>query len=175
MKTAKGVLIGRRLRRSHVADGRSSSAAPFEKIPLVYERAFGGPQVPANPVGVGHKGAAGPDGKKRLPNFETPGKLIRSPGDTPPVAGLGAIHPVWKPRWDLVGTYDKAWFKTRWPYYPVDFNYAFFQAAPEGQRLPKVNGDEEFELVGMHADRGAFGGRLPCVAPRASSCAEDPR
>ncbi len=103
MKTAKGVLdrsiavFGDRTWQT----GVPSSAAPFEKIPLVYERAFGGPQVPANPVGVGHKGAAGPDGKKRLPNFETPGKLIRSPGDTPPVAGLGAIHPVWKPRWDL--------------------------------------------------------------------------
>ncbi len=144
-----------------------SAPATFDKLPLTYERAFGGPDYLANPVGVGHKEAADASGAKRLPNFETPSKPVVSPNDTPPPAGLGPIHPQWKARWSLMGTYDPAWFGTRWPYYPRDFDYGYFQSAPPGQRLASVNGDEEFELLGLHREHASLRGRLPGVRARA--------
>jgi hypothetical protein len=144
-----------------------SAPAPFTKIPLTWERAFGGPDHPLNPAGVGFRGARAKDGAARLPNFEAPGKLVKAPDDAPPPAGLGPIHPLWPARWGLLGTYDKAWFKARWPYFAPDFDPAFFQAAPPVQRLDALDGDEEFELVGLHSVHGALRGALPGARARA--------
>ncbi|MFO0547012.1 MAG: DUF2169 domain-containing protein [Polyangiaceae bacterium] len=144
-----------------------TAPAAFDKIPLGYGRAFGGPEFAGNPHGVGHRGAPGPDGARRLPNFEKVGDLIKAPTDTPAPAGLGALHPMWRTRAALLGSYDAAWFRTRWPYFPDDFDYRYYQAAPPSQRLRKVDGDEAYELVGLHPKHGALAGKLGGVRARA--------
>lgn len=141
--------------------------APFTAIPLSWERAFGGAGHRDNPAGVGFRGARAKDGAPRLPNFEIPSKLIKGPDDAPQPAGLGPIHPLWPARWGLIGTYDKAWFKTRWPYFAPDLDPGFFQAAPPAQQLDALDGDEEYELMGLHPTRGSLRGRLPAARARA--------
>ncbi|MEP7122675.1 MAG: DUF2169 domain-containing protein [Byssovorax sp.] len=138
----------------------------FETMPLTWERAFGGPAFEANPVGAGHKGNAGKDGVARLPNLEDPAHLIRSPGDAAAPVCFAPIAMLWKERWSKLGTYDRRWFKQRWPYFPEDFDWAFFQIAPRAQQLPYLVGDETFTVVGMRPDMPRLDGRLPGLRAR---------
>ncbi len=115
----KVAVLGDRTWQRSVVTTAPTDPAPFVKIPLRYERAFGGPRFDANPLGTGHKAAAGADGIARLPNLEQPEALVRSPGDAPAPACFGPIPTLWRERWSLLGTYDRSWFKARWPYFPV--------------------------------------------------------
>jgi len=116
--------------------------APFVKMPLVWERAFGGHDEssdpaaadPRNPVGLGFRGrnSTRPIAGTPLPNIEEPTALISSPTQMPPPAGLGAVAPHWQPRQGYAGTYDNAWMEQRAPYLPDDFDARFCQVAPAG-------------------------------------------
>ncbi|WP_437755071.1 DUF2169 family type VI secretion system accessory protein [Sorangium sp. So ce1389] len=130
-------------------DLRISPPAPFERMPLVYERAFGGvlkhdPEKGPleidhrNPVGVGFGLRSAPAEKamRRLPNLEDPAHLISGARDRPPPAGFGFIAPSWEPRRRYAGTYDDAWQETRAPYLPRDFDARFFNAASPGLVCP---------------------------------------
>lgn len=130
-------------------DLRISPPIPFERVPLVYERAFGGVQKhdpekgpleidQRNPVGVGFGLRSAPADKavRRLPNLEDPAHLISGARDRPPPAGFGFIAPSWEPRRRHAGTYDDAWQETRAPYLPKDFDARFFNAASPGLVCP---------------------------------------
>jgi uncharacterized protein YjbI with pentapeptide repeats len=138
----------------------------FETMPLTWEHAFGGPAFEANPVGAGHKGHTSKDGVARLPNLEDPAHLVRSPGDAAAPVCFAPIAMLWKERWSKLGTYDRRWFKQRWPYFPEDFDWAFFQIAPKAQQLPYLTGDETFSVVGMRPDMPRLDGRLPGLRAR---------
>ena len=141
---------------------RISSPEPFERIPLAWERAFGGTEASAddptradgedrNPVGAGFRSRV--SGRKLegllLPNLEDPAHLISSPGDRPAPVGFGAIAPHWKPRPKYAGTYDAAWQKSRAPYLPDDFDPRFLMVAPEDQQVPGyLKGGEPVEIAG---------------------------
>jgi uncharacterized protein YjbI with pentapeptide repeats len=133
----------------------------FDKIPLVYERAFGGPGAPDNPVGRGHGDSA------LMPNLELNGKLVTSPTDRRAPACFAPIAMEWTARWSLQGTYDKKWFKSRWPYFPADFDWSFFQSAPPEQRLEYLRGDEPYDARGVHPDLVSVRGTLPGERARA--------
>lgn len=142
---------------------RATTPVPFTEMPLSYERAFGGPAHAANPVGVG----AGPgDIGLRLPNLEEFDALVRAPSDAPPPACFAPIAPSWAARRAHLGTYDARWLRARWPYWPDDLDYQHEQSAPRAQQLPHVEGDEPFELVGVHLDHPVLHGWLPGVRPR---------
>ena len=126
--------------------------APFASMPLVYERAFGGPSHPANPLGAG---------AERLPNLEDPDRPIVGPGDTPPPVCFAPVPPTFPSRAGKLGTYDGRWLATRWPYFPEDFDWAHFQSAPTPQQLDWLQGDEPFEIAGMRSDHPIVRGRLP--------------
>lgn len=138
----------------------------FTSLPMRWENAFGGPKFDKNPAGVGHKAAAGADGVPRLPHFENPDQLIHGPGDSPDPVCFGAISPQWKDRATFVGTYDGEWLAERWPYFPKDFDGSFFQHAPRSQQLDYLEGDEPFEITGMHPKLALIRGTLPGVRPR---------
>lgn len=131
----------------HWIDGTGNLAshpAPFEAMPLVFERAFGGvdslppsgtPSEDAkrryerrNPLGKGfrHKG---PVKGLALPNLEDPRRLIGSVSDRPPPACFGFLGPDWEPRVKLAGTYDEDWMRRRMPLLPADFDARFYNAA----------------------------------------------
>lgn len=131
----------------------------FQKVPLVYERAFGGPGFEKNPVGLGRHGDL-------LPQLEAPDHLVTSAGDAPDPACFAAIPARWQARWSLLGTYDARWQKSRWPHFPEDFDWSFFQSAPPEQQLEHLDGDEPFELVGVLSSYPKLKGTLPGVRPR---------
>jgi hypothetical protein len=153
--------------------GEATPPQPFQRMPLVWERAFGGvdpakgtPQAEArNPVGAGFKA---PNGEKELegmplPNLEDPASGITSWKDRPAPACLAPIPPHWEPRRSRAGTYDAAWQKSRAPYLPKDFDPRYFQLAPEGLTAPAYfQGGEVVDLTGL-TPSGRFVFRLPAL------------
>jgi uncharacterized protein YjbI with pentapeptide repeats len=135
-----------------------SDPEQFESVPLVYENAFGGPEVADNPVGRSAQSAL-------LPQLEDPRKLLTSPAERPAPMGFGAIPMSWPGRSAKLGTYGKEWLRNRYPYFPDDFDWSFFQAAPSTQQLEAVVGTEPFTLVGMHREHPRLEGQLPGCRP----------
>jgi hypothetical protein len=154
-----------------------SSPEPFEKLPLIYERAFGGwdrshpdPKKqafePRNPVGTGFRSKHGKPGEVvRLPNLEDPRNPLRDYHDTPPPACFGFTSPDWQPRASFAGTYDEAWMKDRMPLLPTDFDRRFFNAASPGLIAPGyLKGDEPIWIENA-SPRGTLSFNLPGVSP----------
>jgi len=149
----------------------ASAPQPFEKVPLVYERSFGGADSKSdtpekdwewrNPVGTGfaisRRNAAG----LKLPNVEDPQNLIGSWSDRPSPAGFGAIECHWQPRASYAGTYDDHWMKTRQPLLAEDLDDRYFQCAPVDQQVPGfLRGGEAVILHNLHP-RGRIQFSLP--------------
>ena len=150
-----------------------SEPLPFTKMPVTYERAYGGfdPQLrntesPAwdvrNPIGTGYaKSAAAIDGQK-LPNIEYPDQRIRSWNDRPRPAGFGPVCTHWQPRVELAGTYDEHWQQTRFPLLPDDFDDRHYQCAPVDQQAPRfLVGNEPVALINLTPQ-----GKLHFLLPR---------
>ncbi len=138
-----------------------SNPEPFEKIPLVYERAFGGwdrsadsedryGYEPRNPVGVGFVSKHGRimEGSS-VPNLEDPADPLPAPGARCRPAGFGFISPDWHPRASFGGTYDEAWVNNRAPLLPRDFNRRFFNSASDGLTASEfLVGNEWIQVMG---------------------------
>jgi hypothetical protein len=148
-------VIGDRHWTKSVVGTTASKPTPFERLPLVWERAFGGWDrsnadpakhafEPRNPVGTGFRSKHGRfEEGTRLPNLEDPERPLKSHGDSPPPAGFGFIAPHWQPRARFAGTYDDAWSRQRKPLLPMDFDRRFFNAAAPGLVAPGfLRGDE---------------------------------
>lgn len=142
-----------------------SAPARFRRIPLSAGRAFGGPGFEPNPLGRGH-GAPPPGVPHFLPNIEDPKALIKSPRDVPAPVLFGPVPPSFRARASKLGTYDERWLRSRWPYFPADFDWGYFRAAPPEQQMDYLEGDEPFELLGMSAARPAIHGYLPGLRVR---------
>jgi hypothetical protein len=128
-------------------NGRISAAAPFVKMPIVYERAFGGfdpatrdtdkPQWDVrNPLGTGFALSGSSAEGQRLPNIEYADRQIGSWDDRPEPAGFGPVCSHWQPRVRLAGTYDEKWQQERFPLLPLDFDDRHYQCAPADQQAP---------------------------------------
>jgi hypothetical protein len=138
-----------------------SDPIPFIKIPITYERAFGGMDLMdddekmhdwelRNPAGCGFATKANHLIGKPIPNFEYPGELISNWKQRPRPAGFGPIAGHWCPRVKLAGTYDENWEKTRLPLLPEDFNERYFQNAPEDQQVQGyLKGGEQVVLLNL--------------------------
>ncbi len=160
--------------------GRKTAPQAFVKIPLVYERAFGGThavngEVAAiearNPVGLGFAGERAPDELNGfpLPNLECPQQLITDVRDTPAPACLAAIAPYWQPRTAYAGTYDQLWQQERAPYLPDDYSPRFMNCAhPDLICRGFLQGGEAVHIRGMHPG-GDFVFKLPQVQLRHSA------
>jgi hypothetical protein len=174
---AKTVRVyGDRVWDSGPAGAVPTHPSPFERMPLVWERAFGGTDEtekgptsePRNPVGAGFRMADGtkPLGGMALPNLEDPFAPITSWRDRPQPACFAPIAGHWQPRLSYAGTYDKKWQKTRAPYLPTDFDPRFFQIASPGLVCPAYLRGGEMVVVHGATPDGALSFRLPAVAVR---------
>jgi hypothetical protein len=153
-------VFGDRYWTSIMGFAAKTDPAPFIRIPLQYEYAFGGwdrrhenpdkHRVESrNPVGVGFRQGWWDrvEEGSRLPNLERPGDLIRDPADHPEPIGYGFLGVNWEPRVRLAGTYDDAWQKARQPLLPLDFDRRFYNAAPQDQIVNGyLRGDESVYL-----------------------------
>lgn len=167
-------VFGERHWKGGLVSPRPSTPEPFLRMPLVYERAYGGIHAqeggrgkvlsePRNPVGRGFRGrrSASEMAGQPLPNLEDPLKLIEGISDTPAPAGFGFVAPSWQPRQSFAGTYDHAWQTQRSPYLPLDFRAEFFLAGPAGLCTRQfLSGGEPVELIGASPD-GVKQFRLP--------------
>lgn len=158
-----------------------SRPAPFEKIPLVWERAFGGADTSwpdpkghefclENPVGRGllaKKTKLEVDGM-RLPNLEDPANLIKKPTDCPRPMGFGPIPPHWLPRAGYAGTYDDHWRKYVNPLPPQDVDLRFHSCASPGLASARHLTGSEQVLVENASRFGRLVFQLPGVAPSVS-------
>jgi hypothetical protein len=159
--------IHKRLRVSGDRRDGTPGAEPFAKLPIIYERAFGGTQTksgagavsPTNPIGIGFRRAEpiDPAIQTDYPNIEH----LDTQSEFP--AGFGVIGRGWAPRLQFAGTYDEAWLKHQWPLPPRDFDTRHFQCAPEDQQSRVIRGGEEVRLVNMTAD-GLWRFRLPTLS-----------
>lgn len=144
--------------------GRPSPPEPFLRMPLRWERAFGGPdpETPEasaprwddrNPIGTGFARSARAAEGLRLPNLEHPDRLIGHLGDAPEPACTGPIPPHWQPRVGLAGTYDAEWQEQRFPLLPDDFDDRHYQCAPTDQQAPGfLTGGEPVVLINLTPD-----------------------
>jgi uncharacterized protein YjbI with pentapeptide repeats len=142
---------------------------PFRSMPIRYERAFGGPAFPANPLGMGllSDEAERTKAPSPLPHVELVDQLIRSPRERPAPAGFGPLHGTWGERRSKMGTYDAKWRAERWPWFPDDFDWGYFNAAPADQQIAGyLRGDEAIALEGMHPELARVASRLPGLRPR---------
>ena len=140
--------------------GFDGKPARFEKMPLRWERALGGPLSEANPVGRGFKTGV------LCPNLERPESLIQTRDDPPAPGCFAPVAPTWHARRTRTGSFDAAWLKERWPYLPADFDWGHFNAAPPEQQVPYLRGDERFSLIGTRPGGGGLEGQLPGTRPR---------
>jgi hypothetical protein len=154
-----------------------TSPGPVERIPLVYERAFGGwdrrhadPDRHIvdlrNPVGTGLRdaGITGDD-EVQLPNFEDPQEPFRTYGQRPTPVGFGFQLPHWAARGRHAGTYDAAWASTRSPLLPDDFDRRFFNAAAPGLVAPGFLSGDESVIVLNASPEGRLAFDLPGIPP----------
>jgi hypothetical protein len=148
---------------------------PFDRVPLQWERAFGGwdrshPEPerqsyePRNPVGLGFRG----NGTRfeeglRGPNLEDPLQPFKGWGHRVTPVGFGFTSPDWEPRRKLAGTYDSSWDKTRKPLLPRDFDRRFLSAAAPGLVAPGFLRGDETVIVSGVTRTGGVTFRLPAT------------
>ncbi len=153
---------------------RASAPARFERMPITFERAFGGwdrthpdparqQLEPRNPIGSGFAIAERHLEGCALPNVEHPAQLVSSWSDRPAPAGLGAIASYWSPRLEWAGTYGDAWMKQKFPLLPDDFDERFHQCAPPDQQVAGcLRGGEEVALENL-SESGSLRFALPRI------------
>ncbi|WP_437589167.1 DUF2169 family type VI secretion system accessory protein [Sorangium sp. So ce1000] len=155
---AGAALVDKRLEvvgdRTGGAAAASAQPEPFVKMPIEYQRAFGGPGEPENPLGVG----AGVDeraGGGAQPNLLPPG------GGRAPI-GLGPIPPIVPSRTRLLRGLARAELEGI-ASIPDDFDWSYFQSAPADQRFDRVLGGEELVLEGLSPRHPTLATRLPAL------------
>ncbi|WP_438040366.1 DUF2169 family type VI secretion system accessory protein [Sorangium sp. So ce128] len=154
---AGAALVDKRL---EVVGDRAGGAAaalpePFVKMPIEYQRAYGGPGEPENPLGVGAGADERVGGGGALPNLLPPG------GGRAPV-GLGPIPPIVPSRARLLRGLARAELEGI-ASIPDDFDWSYFQSAPADQRFDRVLGGEEIVLEGLSRHHLALATRLPAL------------
>jgi len=150
-----------------------SLVIPFVTMPISYDRAYGGadksPKKPdqimsylKNPIGVGYYPVSDRQALsgKPLPNTEQLGVPIASVSDDYLPMSFGPIGRNFAERIPYAGTYDDDWLQTRAPFFPDDFDYRYFQAAPADQQIPYPHGGEEVVLENLTPE-GITSFRIP--------------
>jgi hypothetical protein len=151
--------------RAGIGPIRASTPLPFVKMPITYDRAFGGVDQrhddPAkhdaymrNPVGRGfhkHVRSDWVDGAP-MPNTEQINQPVTTPDGYYTPMSFGPVGRGWEPRYKFAGTYDDKWLADEFPFLPSDFNEEYFQAAPVEQQLPLPLEGPDVALLNLTPD-----------------------
>ncbi|XXT18667.1 DUF2169 domain-containing protein [Sorangium sp. So ce429] len=142
---------------------------PFVRMPLVYERAAGGPGT-WNPAGVvvGQRDAYG---NVALPNLLPPRTQVVS-ADRLFIApvGFGPLRPDWPSRVEKLGRRSPRDLPARWggQSVPDDLPREYFNAAPADQQIEDLREGESLTLENLHASHPNLSCRLPRIRPTAT-------
>jgi hypothetical protein len=144
---------------------RATAPEPFTKMPISYDRAFGGMDLRhedsaqhgtfmANPAGRGfhkHLRQEWLEGSA-LPNTEEIAAEVKRPDGHYRPMSFGVIGRHWAPRVRLAGTYDQHWLDEVAPFLPADFDTRYYQAAPPDQQLALPLGEQSVSLHNLTPD-----------------------
>lgn len=130
--------------------------APFTRIPMIYERAYGSPDYRANPVGMG--AVAELAGRRRMPNIVHP---TRSPRPAVEPAGFALISHRWPVRERMLRATSRHVLEQPIAEIPASLDPVYFQAAPADQQTRYLHGDEWIVLHGLHPRHPTLEARLP--------------
>ena len=168
-----GVRVGRMVKQFNVVGDRfwcesvlgirATEPEPFSRMPISYDNAFGGRDESrgdpasvktflANPVGRGYSHFKEKIDGKPLPNTEERERSVVDANGSYRPMSLGPIGRSWQPRIGHAGTYDQEWLDQRAPFWPDNFDYRYFQAAPVDQQIPYPTGGEQVVLSGLTQD-----------------------
>ncbi len=159
----------RRWRRNKLGLLRITDPEPFTEMDLRYENSFGGTGYGNNPAGKGYGSEQDETGKKvrPLPNIEDPNALIDSPRCHPEPGGFGPLSRNWEQRDARRGTYRGNYLKERWPWFPEDFDWSHFNAAPQEMQVEGyLRGDETLYLENLHPRHSQYHSQLPGIKVR---------
>ncbi|MBI5255973.1 MAG: DUF2169 domain-containing protein [Burkholderiales bacterium] len=168
------LVVGPRWWQKRMVGLDASAPQAFVQQPISYDLAFGGTDrsreaegrvdtyLP-NPVGCGWWPRTDRIDSQPLPATEEIGQPIEAPDRPYRPQAFGPLGRHWLPRARYAGTYDQQWIETTAPLWPNDFDERYFQAAPEDQILPSLQGGEEVVLKHLTPD-GLRRFRLPAVA-----------
>lgn len=131
--------------------GVSDDGGDGAPVSLAYERAFGGPSSAENPVGTGMVGGS------PLPSLIDPAAPRRA-------GGFGPVARSWPARAWRLGALDPAVLDQPIAEVPGALDWGYFQAAPPGQVVDFLQGDEWILLEGMSREHPVLQTRLPGVA-----------
>ena len=79
-------------------------------------------------------------------------------------AGLSALHRSWAPRLAKAGTYDEQWLENRHPNLPKDFDFGYWNCAPEDQQIDYPDLTKPHTLLVNNLTEG--GGQQLILLPR---------
>ena len=142
---------------------------PFERIPLDWSNAFGGPGHAENPLGkgAGAKAALARGEPAELPLIECAEALITDIEHRPPPVGLGPRAEDAPSRLRYAGIHDDAWLRDGFPGPGRGFDPRYFNVAcPDQQSEDAFRGDESFRITAMHPEHGDLRGFLPAFRVR---------
>ncbi len=155
-------VVGDRIWDRNIFSVKPTPHRPFIRMPISYDRAYGGvdkhPEKPEkiksytkNPIGVGyHPYSKGKHLKgKPLPTTEETGKRVKSKNGNYVPMSFGPIGRNFEYRTPFAGTYDQKWLDHVAPFWPDDFDYRYFQAAPPDQQIPHPKGGEPVILQNL--------------------------
>jgi len=148
-------------------DGRLGDPARFTRMPLVWERAAGGPDT-SNPVGVVIGDGAKQDflGRVQAPNLLPAGLSLASRSDVVAPVSLGPIAPLWPTRAVRLHRHAGSWDPSRWHERPLpDIDLAFFNAAPQDQQRTLPFGEDSLYLENLHPRYPTLSTRFEQVVP----------
>ncbi|XXY48663.1 DUF2169 domain-containing protein [Sorangium sp. So ce269] len=153
------------------AGGRLGTPEHFARMPLVWERAAGGPGT-SNPAGrsLGSGARADICGRIPAPNLLPAGLRLMSRNDLVPPVGFGPIAPLWPPRAARLQRHAAWWDPGRWHERPLpaDIDLDYFNAAPPDQQRSLPFGEEAIYLEHLHPRFAHLSTRLAPVKPAAT-------
>ncbi|MDI3287328.1 DUF2169 domain-containing protein [Polyangium sp. 15x6] len=120
--------------------------AGFQRMPVVYERAWSGALGEENPLGIAQGAGEA--------SITDPGAPLRP-------AGFGPIARAWPARKRLLGATPRKALEGAIAEIPDGFDWSYFQAAPPDQRMTFLRGDEWIVLEGLSPARPRLATRLP--------------
>ncbi len=148
---------------------KTTDEEPFTSLNLSYANSFGGPGFEANPVGVGYTipKQRRSNAPLPLPLIEAPEALLKSPDDVTEPAGYGPLGKWYGRRRQQLGTYDKAWERQRFPWFPENFVWDHFNVAPRDLQVDGyLRGDELVTLTNLHPKHAEYCSQLPGIRLR---------
>ncbi len=156
-------------RKSSLGGFDMTNAKAFTEMPITWQNAFGGDKHESNLQGKGFPTDKMKAGKVPwpLPNIENRNHLIQKPEDNPPPACLLPLDIMSPKRMSKLGTYDNKWKKEKFPGFPEDMDWTYFNISPEDQWWEGFfKGTEKFEISGMHPEKPMVSSNLPGIGAR---------